>query len=526
MMALGVTFTYNVASGAVFLYIFFKYGMVNELLNIGMNQFLEYTKTIEFLEGLSNIAPQRNYMTNHSHPDFYIKRMRYFLGLLGNPEKGPKYIHVTGTAGKGSVSAMIAQGLKASGKKVGLFTSPFVTTSVEKIWVDGLYIAPNELAKLVNNIKPVLDEMSQKSPYGMASYFEIFTALAFLYFKQQKCEWVVMEVGCGGRYDSTNVIPAPKAAVITNIGYDHTKILGKTLIKIAKDKAGIIKKGTRVYTTEKRANLIQIFKDECKKAGAVSFNKIMETTPQSPPSKGGEARQHSVGQIMETTPSHSASDFPDTLRKRSEQAGPGKPQSIPSPQPLSVSRRIGRGKKGGEEISRYRILNRNLAQAVLDDIDSSVKVKEIQLPCRFEVAQKKPLVILDGAHNAAKLSTTLLNLEKCDYKKLWLIVGFVDDKEFSNELDTLIQKSDHIISTRFQIKDRKAFPPHLLARELQKKTKKKVGSYLDPHSALEYVLGRMKSNDALLVTGSFFLAGELRKHWIPEHQILKRRKST
>ena len=503
MMALGVTFTYNVASGAVFLYIFFKYGMVNELLNIGMNQFLEYTKTIEFLEGLSNIAPQRNYMTNHSHPDFYIKRMRYFLGLLGNPEKGPKYIHVTGTAGKGSVSAMIAQGLKASGKKVGLFTSPFVTTSVEKIWVDGLYIAPNELAKLVNNIKPVLDEMSQKSPYGMASYFEIFTALAFLYFKQQKCDWVVMEVGCGGRYDSTNVIPAPKAAVITNIGYDHTKILGKTLVKIAKDKAGIIKKGTRVYTTEKRSNLIQIFKDECKKVGGKSFV-----------------------QLMETTPRHFARGFPDTLRKRSGQVGPGRPQSPPSPQSLSASRRIGRGKKGGEEISRYRILNQNLAQAVLDDIDSSVRVKEVQLPCRFEVAQKKPLVILDGAHNAAKLSTTLLNLEKCDYKKLWLIVGFVDDKQFSNELDTLIQKSDHIISTRFQIKDRKAFPPHLLARELQKKTKKKVGSYLDPHSALEYVLGRMKSNDALLVTGSFFLAGELRKHWIPEHQILRRRKST
>ena len=486
--------------------------MVNWILINGMDQFSEYYKTIEFLEGLSNIAPQRNYMTSHVEPEFYLKRMRSFLNLLGNPEKGPKYIHVTGTAGKGSVSAMLAHSLQAAGKRVGLFTSPFVTTSIEKIWVNGLYIAPDEIASLVEEIKPALDEMARKSPYGAASYFEIFTALAFLYFKQQTCEWVVLEVGCGGRYDSTNVIPAPKAAVITNIGYDHTKILGKTLVKIAKDKAGIIKKGTKVYTTEKRENLIKIFKDECKKVSAISFDQIMETTPLSPPSKGGEMKRkgHTI---------------PVTSPLATDGAGPQSP-SFANHSPSQGRGTAGQARsKRGERSSDYKVLNRNLAEAVIKDIDASLSVKEVGLPCRFEIIQKKPLVILDGAHNAAKLSTTLLNLEKCKYKKLWLIVGFVDDKQFSDELDTLVKKSDHIIATRFQIKDRKAFPPQELAKVLREKSKKEVLSYLDPNSALEYVLGRMTSSDALLVTGSFFLAGELREHWIPERQILKKRKS-
>ena len=154
-------------------------------------------------------------------PSIYIKRMRWFLDLLGNPEKDFKYIHITGTAGKGSVSTMLQDRMVRSGKRTGLFTSPFVTTSIEKIQVDELYIDPVEFADIVDGMKPMIDRAFAECPYGGPSYFERFLAIALVYFRKQKCEWVVLEVGCGGRHDATNVIPAPVVSAITNIDYDR-----------------------------------------------------------------------------------------------------------------------------------------------------------------------------------------------------------------------------------------------------------------------------------------------------------------
>lgn len=394
-----------------------------------MQDFSRYYNAVRYLEGLSNIASSHDYMGKRFHdPTIYIKRMRWFLDALGNPEKNFKYIHITGTAGKGTVASMIHRSLIMDHKKAGLFTSPFVTTSIEKIQIGEQYIAPDEFADIVDEIKPAIDRAFRECPYGAPSYFERFLAIAMVYFKKQKCEWVVLEVGCGGRYDATNIIDAPVVSAITNIDYDHTHILGKTLTKIARDKAGIIKKGSRFFTTERRPRLRKIIENICHEQGA-RFTYV----------------------------------------------------------------------NGG---------NQELVEAM------GFSAKAVQLPARFEIMQKNPMVIIDGAHNRAKMRYTAELLKKLSYRNLHLVVALAANKE-RDILETL--PVGIVYPTRFQNPERSCMSPAKLYPDAK--------IYSDPRQALEEALTSAKSDDAILVTGSFYLAGELRRRWYPEEFILEHRAS-
>lgn len=398
-----------------------------------MLDFSRYHQAVRYLEGLSNVPVKDDYMSRPAprgvrgkhDPSIYIKRMQWFLDLLGNPERGFKYIHITGTAGKGSVATSVQKCLVDSGHKTGLFTSPFVVTSIEKIQVDDLYIAPDEFADIVENIKPKIDEAFAKCPWGGPSYFERFLALAFIYFKKQRCEYVLLEVGCGGRYDATNIIPAPVVSAITNVDYDHMHILGKTLTKIARDKSGIIKKGSKFFTTEKRPALRKIMENICNEQGA-EFHYVK-----------------------------------------------------------------------GE--------NRELVEAIAEVLGEVEKVEEVKLPARFEVMQQEPLVIIDGAHNRAKIRHTVTQLKKLDYKKLHLVVALAanKDKKILEEIP-----ADYIYPTKFQNPDRACM---------------NLGGYTDAQQALDAALKAAGHDDVILITGSFYLAGELRTRWYPEEAILKAR---
>lgn len=165
-----------------------------------------------------------------------LTRTRTLLAALGDPHKQLRFVHVAGTNGKGSTAAMMASCLQAAGYRVGLYTSPFINRFNERIQINGVQIPDEELVKLVEQVKPAADAMED-----VPTEFEIITALGMLYFAQQKCEIVVLEVGLGGTLDSTNVIDAPECAVITALGMDHVKELGPTLADIAAAKAGIIK---------------------------------------------------------------------------------------------------------------------------------------------------------------------------------------------------------------------------------------------------------------------------------------------
>lgn len=400
----------------------------------------QYYQTIEFLEGFVNVREQKDYMQDQSHPELYLKRMRYFLGLINNPhKKNFKYIHIAGTSGKGSVVAMLHQ---AIGKNVGSFMSPFVTTSIEKIKVGNKYISPKELADIVNYIKPYIDQAYLKSPYGGPSYFEIWMAIVFVYFARKKCKWVILETGCGGRYDATNVIEKPVVTAVTNIDFDHTRLLGKSLKKIAFEKAGIMKKGCPFFTAEQRSHLLKVFEKVAKQKGAKYKNPISEKS----------------------------------------------------------------NKALVEEIVKYLKLPKS--------------VKPVRLPCRFETIQTKPLVILDGAHCVAKIKNTVENLEKVKYKKLILVLAITASKDIQGMCKLIAPLADYVFATRYSMPFRKCTSPKELV-----KICKKGKMYMDPDQALNAALKKANVNDLILVTGSFFLAGELRKRWYPEERILKTLKS-
>lgn len=227
----------------------------------------DYTDSVAYVEGFSNTSMRKNYGSTRRDPNFYLLRTAYFLKLLGDPQRGLKVIHITGTAGKGSVSAGVHEALVRAGRAVGLFTSPYVTTAIEEIKVGHRYISPDAFVRIVRLLKPIIAKAA-KGPYGCPAAFEIFLAIAFLYFKEQKCEWAVLEVGLGGRYDATNIVSDPVVTAITNIDYDHTEILGKTLAEISFDKAGIIKKGSQFFTSEQRPLLQRFFRKICEEKGA------------------------------------------------------------------------------------------------------------------------------------------------------------------------------------------------------------------------------------------------------------------
>jgi dihydrofolate synthase/folylpolyglutamate synthase len=399
---------------------------------------------------------RKNYGPERRDPAFYLDRTRYFLGLVGRPDKAAKFIHVTGTAGKGSVCTAVHSCLVAAGRTAGIFTSPYVTTTTEQIQVGRLFISAEDFVRIADSLRPLILK-AQAGPYGGPSSFEILMTIALIYFKEQKCEWVVLEVGLGGRYDATNIIEDPAITAITMIDYDHTEILGKTLREIAYDKAGIIKKGSEFFTTERRPVLRALFERICQEQRA-KFHAI--------PVKGShlDANTALVRAIA------TAASVPEEAIKEGQAA--------------------------------------------------------VRMQCRFESVSREPLVILDGAHNRAKIRSTVSNLSRVSYKKLVVITGLSNMKKDARAvLEPLAACADHVIITAFGSSDRRSVHPDALLPIVQSHmrstaTVEKTGSV---ESALQRARELAADGDCILVTGSFFLAGEMRKKWYPESRVLEAR---
>lgn len=438
-------------------------------------RFARYYAAIHYLEGLGtgDSDYRKAKLFASPHPEMFLLRMQDLLDRIGNPERGFKYIHITGTAGKGSVSSMVHATLFSKGKKAGLFTSPFTVSTIEKIQVGSKYIDPNSLADIVDQIKPEIDDAAEMSPYGMPSYFETMLAVALMYFKHQRCEYVVLEVGLGGRYDATNVIKSPLVTAITNISLDHTNVLGSTHEKIAHDKAGIIKKDSHFFTTEHRSDLCKIFKSTCVSIGA-DFDAL--------PVKG----------------------------------------------------------------LAYEAKNLLLAGTICKQLGLIEEVKQVMpafLPARFEIVENKPTVIIDGAHNPSKIGSTIYNLARLKqankYKNLTAVVAISADKDWQSMLSKLIPIVDELYVTTFSIPGRKCVSPRLLMAYARKHSNIRAYSHtgkrarksvrvslrVDPIQAFNKAKAGLSSRDALIVTGSFYLAGIIRGLYCPEEKILKQRTS-
>ena len=422
------------------------------------SSYTTYYEAIRYLEGLNNVSGsyQKTHLHAHPHPEMYLERMQDLLDRIGNPEKLFKYVHITGTSGKGSVSTLVHTTLVHNNKKAGLFTSPFVTSTIEKIQVGKKYIDPKVFAEIIEYLKPHIDYLHQYGRHGSPSYFEIVLATALIYFKQTQCEYVVLEVGLGGRYDATNVIQHPLITAITNIGLDHTQVLGSTTEKIAHDKAGIIKKGSVFFTTETDKKLLSIFKRECAKVDAL----------------------------------YSPCDT----------------------QGLDYSQK-----------------NTLLAHKICTHLGMHHNVRitnTLHIPARFEIITHKPLIIIDGAHNPSKIESTIYNLHTHTYKKLIVVIAISADKDWRSMLDILLSTVDILYVTRFSVSGRTCVDPRELALYAQKYIPKKhIHLHMDPRQSFTAARDTLTPHDALLVTGSFYLAGDIRGLYCPEEQILKQRTS-
>lgn len=424
----------------------------------------QYKSDIEFIEGLSNI-PRKNYLLGGNDRSIFINRIKKFLNLLGDPQDKLKFVHIAGTSGKGTTVNLLHNMILDAGLKVASYTSPFATTTIEKVRVNEKFISPKDLHEILENkIKPALDEYILKYKDDPISYFETWLAIALLHFETQKCDWVVLEAGLGGQHDATNVIKNTKMAAITNIGLDHTEVLGNSKEKIATDKAGIIKKNCLFLTTEKNKKLQNIFHRKCQKEKAWHMT------------------------LDNLTENYKLSEYFDTPKQKDN---------------LNLVLNI---------LSVLKIKPQK-TQKVINDF---------KLICRQEIIQKNPMVILDGSHNKDKLDNLINFLEKQNYRKLHLIIGFSFDKNFRASFKKLLAMSDSLHITRFIVSGRKTADLRALyktADSTNPKLAKQI--YNDPYQALAGALKKAGKNDLVLVTGSFFLAGELRKNWISEEYILK-----
>lgn len=297
-----------------------------------------------------------------------LSRTRALLTALGNPERRLKFVHVAGTNGKGSTSAMIASCLRASGYRVGLYTSPYINRFNERIQVNGVPISDSALERLVNAIREKADSM-EDSP----TEFEIITAIAFLYFLQQCCDIVVLEVGLGGTLDSTNVIGVPECAVITALGMDHVKELGPTLADIASAKAGIIKNGGRVVYYGGAPEADEVITRVCRMRQndlyIVDFDQLV---------------------IQESNLDDTTFDFEGLKGLKIPLIGWYQPKNAAT---AITALKVLRGR--GWDIPEQSIRE---------------GLKNVQWPGRFELLRKEPPLILDGSHNAHGMKATVESL--------------------------------------------------------------------------------------------------------------------
>lgn len=448
-----------------------------------MNIIKKYKQEVLYLESLGNIEKQMDLIKNTKHPENYLKRTKLLLKLLGNPQRKIKnYIHIGGTSGKGSVSNMLHNIIVASGKKSGLFTQPFLTETIEKYKVNNSLISPNDFAGTLNQIKPALNYCVEKSPWGLPSYFEICFVIWALYSLEQKCQYFISEVGMGGEFDMTNAVLRSKISVITHIDYDHMQQLGNTLEKIATTKSKIIKKNSVFFTVETRPKILRIFKNECRKQ-KTAFYKV--------------------------------NDRVNNLQIKNNY------------QEFEYKHEKYKLKMFGEHQAKNAILAIEIAR--------KLKVKEkfikkglhnTQVPGRFEIVQTRPLVVLDGAHNPDKLRTVVESLGLLNYNKLHLICAFKVDKDINKAAKILSSYVDNIHITRFFVKEQIYTDPKKIKKYFRKYCKDiPITINLDPWEILFKVLKKSKKNDLILVTGSFFLVGELRKKWFSGEFILHKRKT-
>ena len=388
---------------------------------------------------------------------------------LGNPERKFKTIHIAGTNGKGSTSHMLASILQSAGYKTGLYTSPHLKSFTERIRVNGVEITKSFVIDFVNRIRPVIEKIEP-------SFFEITVAMAFDFFVSEKVEIAVIEVGLGGRLDSTNVI-VPELSLITNIGWDHKELLGDTLEKIAGEKAGIIKRGIPVVVSERQAEVEQVFiaKSASLDAPIHFASDIYHVDPRS-------VRGSVVFNVFRRD---------QIIMKDLELPLQGLYQGKNIPGVLQAVELLRQ--------SNWRISDAHLQLGLLNVISQT------GLKGRWQVLSVNPMKVCDTAHNPDGIKEVVRQIEAQAYDSLHIVIGMVKDKDISAVLQLLPKRANYYFC---QSNIPRAMEAGLLAEEAAAHGLR--GKVIrDVNEAVKEAERNASKNDLIFVGGSTFVVAEI-----------------
>jgi dihydrofolate synthase/folylpolyglutamate synthase len=413
---------------------------------------------------------------------FGLERITVLLEKLGNPHQGLKIIHVAGTNGKGAVCKYISSILENAGYRVGVYLSPHIERFSERIVVDKQEISPEDLAMLIAQVRPVVESMKQQK--NTPTFFEIVTACAFLFFKNQRVDYAVVEVGLGGRFDATNVV-RPLVSVITNISLEHTDILGKDIPSIASEKAGIIKDDVPVVTA--------------------AVHDALETIQQR-----AQAR-HAPLVCVDAS-----------LWKRTLFQGASQEFVIQGSFKEYAVRTSLLGRYQGENIAlAIAAVERLQMQGVyITDRNIGEGIASVTHPGRMEIVSEDPLILLDGAHNPAGMRM-LASVLKEDFSKysVVLVLGMLKDKDVAVMISTIVPLSEVIIVTRSA--NPRASDPHLLRETIQGfDPNKKIYETSSVPEAIKQAKQIAQQKGLICVSGSLFTVGEARQYLLSKKKDL------
>ena len=398
-----------------------------------------------------------------------LARIKKLLGLMGNPQDSLRFIHVAGTNGKGSTSTMLSHILCRAGYKTGLYISPYVVDFRERIQVNNQMIAPEELAEVTAFAQPFWQEMDAAGE--RPSQLEFVVALMFEHFRRQRCDIVVLEVGMGGRFDSTNAIATPLVSVITAISLDHTQHLGNTFGEIAYEKCGIIKKGgvTVCYPRQPTEALAVIME-----RAAQEDNRLF-------------------------IPNHV--DIIQMDENGSDIVYDGKAYHVP----LAGEHQI------YNAITALEVI-RSLSSTSLFVTEEHIHagLADVRFVARFESIGDNPLVVIDGAHNPAKMAALGHSLSLLGNRKFHAVLAMMDGKNVADSVIEVIPHCTSVIATTMVAIGRTFLPGEDLAAIIRDCYTGPVAVENDPEKAFQLALSHCGPEDVVLVCGSLYLAGALR----------------
>jgi len=443
----------------------------------GPEAITSYPNAVRWVLELHDVERQR-VVQYDPEGDFKLDRMRDLLTALGNPQEQFRSVHIAGSNGKGSTSAMISAMLRRCGFAIGSYTSPHLTDIRERITINGQKIGRSEFTELMRKVAEASVSIGERP-----TFFEAMTAISFLHFAEQAVDLALVEVGLGGRLDSTNVI-MPVLSLITEIQLDHTRILGTDLASIAREKAGIMKPGVPVITREQTSEVEAVFNEQAEAVGTTVrvVNRDIEFS-------------NRFCSTAELGPHNRVCLYTDTSRL----------EHLPVPLP-------------GE----HQAFNCGLALAAVDHLKSigfdcpepvvTAGLADTEIPGRMELVWERPRILVDGAHNPDALGA----LMRCvgahvPYDSMVCVFGCAQDKDIDALLDRVSLGADKVIFTKAAGNPRAADPDDLRRRFMERSGKMcQVASTVG--EALELAARAVSRDDLICVTGSFYLVGDAMKH--------------